>query len=214
MRSFLVIGMGDTGKKLAYGLLSKKNDVMIVDENPELIDPIAQDFTDAQIGDCRNEYVLKSLGVNNFDVCFVTIGENFQSSLEITSLLKETGAKRVISKASSDIQEKFLLRNGADAVFYPERDAVQKLTVLYNTENVFNFIELSNDYSIYEIQVLKEWIGHSIVKLDIRKKYNINIVAVKHADGSVSAAHADYLFDENDHVFIIGKTVDINRLVK
>ena len=143
MRSFLVIGMGDTGKKLAYGLLSKKNDVMIVDENPELIDPIAQDFTDAQIGDCRNEYVLKSLGVNNFDVCFVTIGENFQSSLEITSLLKETGAKRVISKASSDIQEKFLLRNGADAVFYPERDAVQKLTVLYNTENVFNFIELS-----------------------------------------------------------------------
>lgn len=214
MKSFLVIGMGDTGKKLAYSLLGRKNDVMIVDENPELIDSLAQDFTDAQIGDCRNEFVLRSLGINNFDVCFVTIGENFQSSLEITSLLKEIGAKRVVSKASSDIQEKFLLRNGADSVFYPERDAVQKLAVLYNTENVFNFTELSEDYSIYEIQVSKEWIGNSIVKLHVRKNYNINIVAVKNSNGKVFDAPPDYTFMPNDHIFVIGKTIDINKLIK
>ena len=143
MKSVLVIGMGRFGQHLADEMLARGNEVMIVDEDPHRVEALAHRFTDAQIGDCTNVEVLRSLGVSNFDVCFVAIGENFQSSLEISLLLKELGAKKVVSKANKEIQAKFLLRNGADEVVYPDRDIAVKTAIKYSANHVLDYVGLA-----------------------------------------------------------------------
>ena len=132
MKSILIIGMGKFGHHLCQNLAELGNEIMIVDQKEEVLEDLLPIVTSAKIGDCTNEEVLKSLGVANFDLCFVCIGTNFQSSLEITSLVKEMGARYVISKANRDIHAKFLLKNGADEVIYPDRDIAEKLAVRFH----------------------------------------------------------------------------------
>ena len=177
MKTVLIIGMGRFGQHLCRKMLKLNNEVMIVDRNEEAMEDLLPLVTNAKIGDCTNEEVLHSLGIGNFDLCFVCIGTNFQSSLEITSLLKEAGAKYVISKATRDIQAKFLLRNGADAVVYPEKDIAERIAVRYSADNVFDYIELDEEYSIYEIPPLREWIGKTIGEVDFRARLNSSIIA-------------------------------------
>ncbi len=212
MKSVLVIGMGRVGRHLSAKMMELGNDVMIVDKDEKIIETLAPNFTDANIGDCTNEDVLRSLGVSDFDICFVTIGENFQASLEVTSLLKELGAKRVVSKASRDIQAKFLLRNGADDVFYPEREIAEKLAICYNEENIFKYVELTHDYGIFEIPVLRTWIGKSIQEINVRKKHNINVLAVKQDEAITPIPGATYVFQPEDHLVVIGKPNDVFSL--
>jgi len=212
MKSVLVIGMGRFGMSLASKMIELNNDVMIVDKNSQLIDELSPKFTDACVGDCTNELVLRSLGINNFDVCFVTIGENFQSSLEITSLLKDLGAKRVVSKTNRDIQAKFLLRNGADEVINPEKEMAEKLAIRYNANKIFDFIKLTPQYSIYEIPVEPSWQNKSISTLDIRKKYGINIIAIKQDDNLDPIPAPDYVFNGNEHIVVIGNSTDVSNL--
>lgn len=157
---------------------------------------------------------LRSLGVKNFDICFVCIGEGFQNSLEITSLLHEMGAKRVISKANTEIHAKFLLRNGADEVTYPERDSAQKLATRCSVDNIFDFIELTKDTAIYEIPILESWEGKSIVKIDARRKYRINILAVKNGTSIQALPGAEYVFNPDDHIIILGQNADVEKLLK
>ncbi len=209
MKSILVIGMGRMGRHLAIQLEKLGNDVMIIDKNREQIDAISDRFTDAQIGDCCNERVLRSLGVANFDLCFVTIGEDFQSSLVITSLLKKLGAGHVIAKAKQDIQAELLQQIGADEVIYPEKDLAESLAIRYSATNIFDYVELTQDYSIYEIPVLPQWAGHTLIELDIRKKYGINIIAVKNGSLLDPVPAADYAFKEDDHIVVIGKSQEI-----
>lgn len=213
MKNMLVIGMGRFGQRLAERLLELKNNVMIVDDNAEIINQLAPHFTNAQICDCTNPDVLRSLGVDTFDICFVTIGENFQSSLEISSQLKEMGAKRVISKANRDIQAKFLLRNGADEVVYPERDMAEKLAVRCSANLIYDFIELTPEFSIFEIPTLPEWIGKTIGLINIRRKYGINVLTIKKSSSEFLMPTADYLFEHDDHVIIIGRKNDVLRLI-
>lgn len=212
MKSILVIGMGRFGKHLATRMLQLKNDVMIVDKEEDIVNELAANFTDAYIGDCTKESVLKSLGINNFDICFVTIGENFQSSLEITSLLKDLGAKYVVSKAKRDIQEKFLLRNGADEVIYPERDMAEKLAIKHNAKNIFDYIELPKDYGIFEIPILEDWLGKSLGSIDVRNKYNVNIVTIKNGNNMCSVPGPNYEFKDDDHILVMGKKQDVFKL--
>lgn len=214
MKSFLVIGMGEFGLLLAEKLSSLGNDVMIVDTDAEKIEKLAPYFTDAQIGDCTEEAVLKSLGVSNFDVCFVAIGQNFQASLEITSLLKDHGAKHVVSKAKSGIQEKFLLRNGADEVIYPERICAERLATRHSANNVFDYIELTPEYSIFEIPILPAWVGESIMSLNVRRKYGINILATKKNGVLTPAPGPEYVFDETDHLVVVAQPADVYKLTK
>ena len=211
MKSFLIIGMGKYGTKLASRLTELGNDVMIVDIDEEKIQMLSASSTDAQIGDCTNEEVLRSLGINNFDVCFVTIGENFQASLEITSLLKEMGAKKVISKAESDIQSKFLLRNGADEVVYPTRDSAHRLAMRTSANHMFDFLQIDNDFSISEFSIPQNWVGKTIAGVDVRKKHNINILAVKSHGKTTAISSPDYIFKEGDHIIASG---EINTLLK
>ena len=209
MKSILIIGMGAFGRHLALKMSELKNDVMIVDKDAAIIDEMSVFVTDAQIGDCTKEDVLKALGVSNFDTCFVTIGDTFQSSLEITSLLKDLGAKYVISKASRDIQAKFLLRNGADEVVYPDKDMAEKLAVRCSANNVLDYFSITNEYSIFEIPIMPGWAGYSIEEVNVRKKYHINILLIKNGNSIMTMPKADYIFKEDDQIIVIGRSMEV-----
>lgn len=214
MKSILIIGLGRFGAHLCMDLSRLDNEIMIVDQDEARLEDLLPYVVSAKIGDCTNEKVLKSLGVGNFDLCFVCIGNNFQSSLEITSQLKELGAKYVVSKANRDIHAKFLLRNGADEVIYPDRDIAEKVAVRFSANQVFDYVELGNSYSIYEIAPLPEWIGHSIKEINVRAAYNANIIGVK-ADGTMKLTPGpDYIFQKNEHLMVIGHQDDIEKIVR
>lgn len=212
MKSILVIGMGRFGRHLAKKMLELGNDVMIVDKDSSVIEQYSTMFTDSQIADCTNENVLRALGVNHFDICFVAIGDDFQSSLVITALLKELNAKFVVAKAKQDIQADLLMRIGADEVVYPEREMAEKLAVRYNATNIFDFIELTKEYAIYEIPVPSAWTGKTISEINIRQKYKINIIAMKINNDLKLLPGADYRFTETDHMVVIGKATNVFKL--
>ena len=214
MKSILVIGLGRFGRHLCQKFMSLHNEVMIVDRDEAAVTALAGDVTSAQIADCTDETVLRSLGVQNFDLCFVCIGSDFQSSLLITALLKDMGARRVISKANRDIHARLLLRNGADEVVYPERDSAERIAVRLSAEHVFNYIELTDEYSIYEIPPLPHWPGHTVRELDVRNKYRINILAIKRDDELRPMPGADYLFTGNEHVLALMSKEDARELLR
>lgn len=178
-KSILLIGLGRFGRHIAMKLDELHHQVMAVDKEDSRVEAILPFVTNAQIGDATNEDFLSSLGIRNFDVCIVAIGDNFQNSLETTSLLKELGAKMVVSRASRDIHAKFLLRNGADEIVYPETQLANWTAIRYSSDHILDYIELDEDYAIFELSVPHEWTGKTIGQLDIRKKYDINIMAVK-----------------------------------
>lgn len=214
MKSILIIGLGRFGHHLCLNMSNLGNDVMIVDQKEERLEDLLPYVTSAKIGDCTNETVLKSLGIGNFDLCFVCIGTNFQSSLEITSLVKELGGRRVISKANRDIHAKFLLRNGADEVIYPDRDIAEKMAVRYSADHVFDYIELTSEYSIYEIPPLPEWVHKSIKEVGIRSQYHISVLGIKREGRAQLMPPADYIIQDQEHLMVIGKKEHIENILK
>lgn len=214
MKSFLIIGLGRFGSHLCEDLSKLDNEIVIVDKEESRLQELLSHVISAKIGDCTNEKVLKSLGVGNFDVCFVCIGNNFQSSLEITSLLKELGAKYVVSKANRDIHAKFLARNGADEVIYPDRDIAEKVAVRFSANQVFDYVELGRGFSIYEIAPLPEWIGRSIQEVNVRAAYQTNIIGIKNADGMNLMPGPEYVFRKEEHLMVIGHQNDIQKIIR
>jgi len=214
MKSVLIIGLGKFGHHLCEEMLRLGNEIMIVDDNQEVMEDLLGKVTSAKIGDCTKEDVLKSLGVRNFDICFVCIGTNFQSSLEITSMLKELGAKYVVSKATRDIHAKFLLRNGADEVIYPDRDIAEKVAMKFSANHVFDYIELTDEYSIYEIPTMSEWEGKTIMEVNVRAKYKVSIIGVKRGEDTDLLPGAEHVFTKEEHLMVIGNNQDINVLLK
>ncbi|HRX13707.1 MAG TPA: TrkA family potassium uptake protein [Eubacteriales bacterium] len=209
MKSVLVIGMGKFGKFLATKLQELDNDVMVIDKDEAIIEDIASRFANAQIGDCTNPDVLRALGVDEFDVCFVAFDENFQSSLEITSLLSEMGAKKIVSMASRETQAKFLLQVGASEVVYPEKDIAETLAVKYSSSNIFDYFPLTDEYSIVEIPILPEWTGKTIAKVDVRKNHNLNILAIKNNGELLPSPNPDYCFLPDDHIIVLGNQNEV-----
>ena len=188
-KSILLVGVGNFGKHIARKFNELGHDVMAIDQDEERINDVMPLVTSAQIGDSTNEDFLRTLGVDNYDVCIVTIGGDFQSSLETTSLLKELGAKKVVSRAERDGQAKFLLRNGADEIVYPEKQLASWMAIRYSADHILDYIELDESCSIFVVSVHKEWMGKSILQIDIRKKYNVNIIAIKE-NGKINAMFA------------------------
>ncbi|BAE85552.1 potassium channel family protein [Desulfitobacterium hafniense] len=213
MKTVLIIGIGRFGKHLATRMTELGNEVMIVDKEEEKINDLLPCVTRAHIGDCMDEKLLRSLGVSNFDICFVCIGDNFQASLEITSLLKELGAKYVVSKADRTIHEKFLLRNGANEVIHPERDVALKAARKYSARNVLDYFELAEDFSIFEIEVPDNWVDKSIKQVNVRSRYNINIIAIKKNGKIIPVTSAEHVFMKNQHLIIAGNTKDCSRIL-
>lgn len=213
MKSFLIIGMGSFGHHLCNSLAKEECEIMVVDDDEENLEDVLSIVTSARIGDCTNKEVLKSFSVDSFDACFVCMGDNFQNSLQITSLLKELGAKKVYSKADEDIQAKFLLRNGADEVIYPEKDVAEEIAISVSSDNVFDVMEISTDFYVMEINPLDEWIGKTILELDFRKRYNLNIMATKVGDEIFPMPYIDYVFKKTDHLLVLGHIDDIKKIV-
>ena len=179
MKSFLLIGLGRFGKHVAAQLNELGHEVMAVDRNETRVNDVLPFVTNAQIGDSTSEEFLRSLGVDNYDACIVTISGDFQGSLETTSLLKELGAKLVVSRAERGVQEKFLLRNGADEVVYPEKQVAKWAAIRYSSEHILDYVELDDTHAILEVSIPENWLGKSIADLDVRKKYSVNIMGVK-----------------------------------
>lgn len=214
MKSILLIGLGRFGKHIAVHLNKQGHQVMAVDISEERVEAVLPLVTNAQIGDSTNAAFLESLGIRNFDVCIVAIGNDFQSSLETTSLLKELGAKLVVSRAARDVHEKFLLRNGADEVVYPERDSAERVAMRTSATNVFDYIELTDEYAIYEIPPLASWVGKTIMELGIRNRYHINILAVKTGDVLRPMPGANYAFTGTEHILALAGREDVRKLLR
>ncbi len=212
MKSFLIIGLNSFGHHLCRELYEQGGEVMIADKNePKLEDALKYSIS-AKVGDCSDEDVLRSFGVGNFDVCFVCISDSFQDSLQVTSLLKELGAKKVISKASNDIHTKFLLRNGADAVIYPDRDMARTLAISESSDSIFDCIPLADNIYIYEILPHPKWLGKSFRELNLRVSYHLNVLAVK-KDGSMDPMpSADHIIRGDEHLVVMGRAEDIKKL--
>lgn len=211
MKSILLIGLGRFGKHIAMKLNELNHEVMAIDKQEERVEEVIPFVTNAQIGDSMNEAFLRSLGVGNFDVCIVAIGNDFQSSLETTSLLKELGAKMVVSRAGRDVQAKFLLRNGADEIVYPEKQLANWTAIRYSSDHIFDYIALDNDYAIFEIEIPSNWIGHTVGEINIRRKYNINIMAVKKNGKLDLTVTPDTCFMEGEALLVLGKNRDIQK---
>ena len=211
MKTVLLIGLGRFGKHIAMKMNELHHQVMAVDKCEERVEALLPYVTNAQIGDSTNEEFLKSLGVRNFDLCIVTIGSDFQSSLETTSLLKELGAKLVVSRASRDIHAKFLLRNGADEVLYPERQLASWAAIRYTSDHIADYVEIDKDYGIFEVEVPMNWYEKSIRELDIRNRYNVNILGIRR-DGKISMNIApDTQLQQDDMIMVLGKLAEVQK---
>ncbi len=179
MKSILVIGLGRFGRHLAKRLNDLGHQIMAIDRDEGRVNDVLEFVTSAQIGDSANRNFLETLGVDNYDVCFVTISNDFQASLITTTYLKELGAKLVVARAERDVQKSLLLRNGADEVIYPEEQVANWAAIKYSSNHVLDYIKLDADLSIFEVPVPESWIGKSIGQIDIRRKYKISILSVK-----------------------------------
>lgn len=214
MKSILIIGMGKFGHHLCSELLKSDNEIMVMDKDEEKARDLIYEVAKVQIGDCTDPQVIKGIGVDKFDEVFVCIGSNFQSSLEITSLVKEMGAKHVVSKTNRDVHAKFLLRNGADEVIYPDRDMAERVAKKYSANHVLDYVALNDDYSIYEINPPQEWVGKSIRENNVRQNHNINIVTVKEAGAKRVLPLPDHILKEDDVLMVLGRNDDVEKLVQ
>ena len=214
MKSILLIGLGRFGRHVAMKLNELRHQVMAVDIQEERVEEVLPFVTNAQIGDSTNEEFMESLGVRNFDVCIVAIGDNFQSSLETTSLLKELGARFVVSRAARDVHAKFLLRNGADEVVYPERQLATWTAVRYTADHILDYIELNEEYGIFELSVPAEWAGKSVGKLDVRKKMNISIMALKKNGKMNLEINSGTYINGDESMLVLGNVQEIQKAFK
>ena len=211
MKNILLIGLGRFGKHIALQLNKLGHEVMAVDNSEERVNEILPIVTNAQIGDSTNTEFLKSLGIGNFDVCIVTIGGNFQNSLETTSLLKELGAKLVVSRAERDVQAKFLLRNGADEVVYPEKQVANWAAIRYTADHIRDYIEVDEAHAIFEVEVPEGWIGKTVGELDIRRKYSINIMATKENGKINMAVSPETVLTDKITLLVLGANKELQK---
>jgi trk system potassium uptake protein TrkA len=211
MKSALIIGAGPFGIHIARRMSQLNCEIMAVDSDEDCINAILPYVTNAQIGDSTNADFMNSLGIPDFDVCIVTISDSFQDSLETTALLKDLGARKVISRAQNDIQEKFLLRNGADETVYPEKQTAVRLAIKEASDDILDVFQLDRDIYIYEVRVPKAWDNKTLAELDIRKKHNLNVIAVK-AKEQLVLPTPDMILNSEDAVLLLGNMKDIQRV--
>ena len=211
MKNILLIGTGRFGRHTAVQLSQLGHQIMAVDTNEDRINDVLPYVTNAQIGDSTNAEFLRSLGIGNFDVCFVTVSGNFQNSLETTSLLKDLGAKCVVSRAERDVQAKFLLRNGADHVVYPEKQVAKWAAIRYTSDHIFDYIEIDDKHAIFEVEVPESWVGRSIGALDVRRRFGINILGVKRAGKTDVSVTPETVLAKDEAILALGEYKAMQR---
>ncbi len=214
MKTFVVIGLGRFGTAVAEELSSMGHEVLAMDTDEERVRNVAEELTHAVVADARDPAVLKALGVRNYDCAVVAVGEEIGNSALITLNLKEMGMKKVICKAKNHIHRKVLEKIGADRVVFPEHEMGVKLAQGLSSISVLNFIEVSDDYGIVELEVPRSWYNRTIRELDIRNIYQVNVIAVRKADSSTLnvVPGADCILEKGDRVVVLGRSEDTNRL--
>ena len=205
MKNILLVGVGRFGRHIAVQLAQLGHQVMAVDTSEDRINDVLPFVTNAQIGDSTNADFLRTLGIGNYDVCIVTISGNFQNSLETTSLLKELGAKCVVSRAERDVQAKFLLRNGADHVVYPEKQVAKWAAIRYSSNHIFDYVEIDDQHAFFEVEIPERWIGKSVGELDIRRKYGINILGIKRSGKTDVSITPDTVLSGETTILALGE---------
>ena len=210
MKNFLVIGAGRFGRFVCQKLHEAGHQTMLVDKDETRVEKSLAYVTNAVIGNSTDREFLQSLGIQDFDACIVAIGDDFLGSLETTSLLEELGAVKVIARAASSTQEKFLLRNGADEVVFPERQLGYWTAIRCSSDSITNFIELGAGYSIFEIKLPAAWTGKSIRDLDVRRKYGVNILGVRNGKMAMDI-NGDTILNEGQTILILGETRNIQK---
>lgn len=214
MKSVLVIGLGRFGRHACKKFIEQGCEVMAVDRKEKNVNEVLSLVTQAQIGDVTDEKFLGSLGVADYDLCLVTIGDDFQSSLEATSLLKELGAKKIVARAARTVHEKFLLRNGADEVVYPERQLANWAAIRYSSEKLVDYMEIDGDFAVFGVQTPEAWIGKSVIDLNVRKAYGINIMAYKRGDKFSMLTEPETIFEGGDVLFVVGEISKVKKCFK
>ena len=211
MKSILLIGLGRYGRHVARKLHSMHHEIMAVDKNEELVNEVLPYTNSALIADSTDGHFLESLGVRNFDLCIVAIGDDFQSSLETTLRLKELGAQYVVSRASRGIHEKFLLRNGADEVVYPEKQLANWTAIRYGYDHILDYFQLGDDYAVYELPMPEAWAGHTIGELDIRRRYHVNVLGIKEKGRLTVEITPATQCAAGDTVLVVGHRKDLTK---
>ena len=214
MKQFAIIGMGRFGSSIARTLYSLGNDVLAIDFVEERIEDVSDYVTHAVIADATDEQTLIALGLRNFDTAVITIGSDIQASILICLLCKEMGIKEVIAKAANELHARVLRKIGVDRVVFPERDMGMRLAHNLVSSNILDFIELSSDHSLVEINVHEGWEGKSLKDLDMRVNYGVNVMAIKHAGSINISPRGEDLVERGDTLVVIGANEDIRKLEK
>lgn len=211
MKTILLIGLGRFGRHIAKKLIGLNHQVMAVDKDENRVNSIINLVTNAQIGDSTSSEFLSTLGVNNFDACVVAIGDDFQSSLETAYLLKEMGAKKVIARAAMELQEKFLLKNGADEVVYPEKQLAAWTAIRCTLDNILDYVVLDEDFSIFELDVPAEWNGKTVLELNLRKNFGINILGIRENGKLNMNLSSDTVINKGKSIMVLGQQKQVQK---
>ncbi|MBR1442703.1 MAG: TrkA family potassium uptake protein [Firmicutes bacterium] len=212
-KQFAVLGLGQFGNGIAKTLIEKGQDVLCCDKDEDAVAAIAQyGASHTFIADLTDPATYQNFGLNNFDVVIIAMGSDFQASIMATLEAKEHGAKYIISKAKTDVQKTILEKVGADKVVLPEHEMGVKLATSFITTNVFDYINLSDKFSIAEVSPKAAWVGKTLAKSNIRAKYGLNIVAIKRGNGLIVSPRADEEILEHDILVSIGETEKIQSI--
>ncbi|GFI64575.1 Ktr system potassium uptake protein A [Lachnospiraceae bacterium] len=212
MKSVLIIGLGRFGRHMAQKFLENGHEVMAVDFREERADAAVGMIQQILIGDATDERFMETLGIRNFDLAAIAIGENFQTVLEVTVLLKDLGCKFIIARATRDVHKKLLLRNGADYVSYAEREVAEQLAIQFGMDHIFDYVELTPEVGIYEIAVPQKWLGKSMVELSVRTKYHVSVMATKKQNKIFPLPHPSHVFEEDESIMVMGTIKDVGNL--
>ena len=212
MKSILMIGLGRFGRHMAEKFIENGHEILAIDIDEERADDAVGLVQKIQIGDATEERFMETLGVRNFDLAVIAIGENFQTVLEVTVLLKDLGCKFIVARATRDVHKKLLLRNGADYVVYAEREVAERLAIKFGADNIFDYVELTPEIGIYEIAMPKKWNGKSMVELSVRTNYHVSVLATK-KDGKIfPLPHPTHIFEEEESIMVMGTMEDIKKI--
>ena len=214
MKSYIVIGLGRFGSQAAKRLYELGCEVLAIDRNSELVQPISNQVTQAVVADARDKEVLRALGAKDFACAIVAIGDNLADSVLATMNLKELGVPYIVCKASDETHRQVLQKLGADRVVIPEQEQADRLAKNLSSPNVLDYIELSEEYGIIEIPAPKAWVGKSLKELNVRAKLGVNIIAVKKGSHINVSPAADYRIEAEDVMVVLGDTAALDAVQK
>ena len=214
MKNVLLIGLGRFGRHMAQKLRDLNHQVLAIDKDERRVQEAMAYVTNAEIGDATDTALIDALGVEEFDLCVVTMGHDLQASLEITSLLKKRGAPFVLARVARDAHAQFLLACGADEVIYPEKQMAMWAAVRYSSDHIFDFTRLSPEYAIYETEIPESWIGHTVVDLAVRQRYHLNILAIRKNGQVIRMPGPAHLFSRDERIILLGADKDVQRFLR